>query len=87
MASIQNISNLVEGFVSGEVPAKEFANGFVPIFKSALKSDEYVRAVALAVHAQISHYFHAVITYPVASAPPNPHQAFVLDSEGELIPV
>jgi hypothetical protein len=62
MASIQNISDLVESFVSGKLPFLEFANKFAPIFKSALKSDPDVRMVALAVHAEISHHYHGLIS-------------------------
>ena len=63
MASIQNVSELVESFVDGNISASEFANNFAPIFKSALKSqDAYHRGIALTIHSQISHYFNALIS-------------------------
>ena len=53
MASIQDIGDLVESFVSGELSAAEFANSFRSLFQSALKSqDPFSKSYALAVHAQ-----------------------------------
>jgi hypothetical protein len=78
MISIQNISELVEGFVSGGIPASDLANSFALIFKSALKSDPSVRAVALEVHAQISHYFHALISEDELRSNLHPYGALIL---------
>jgi hypothetical protein len=63
MASAQDIRELVLSYISGEISASDFANRFNPVFHAAIKSnDNSVKDLAFVVHAQISHYFHSLIS-------------------------
>ena len=62
MSDVHKTRELVEGYVSENMSAADFANSFTPILNFALKStDQPARELAVAVHAYISHYFHGLI--------------------------
>jgi hypothetical protein len=80
MASIQDIGDLVESFVSGELSAAEFANSFRSLFQSALKSqDPFSKSYALAVHAQISHHFNGLTSEQDLRANLEPFRSVLLN--------
>jgi hypothetical protein len=63
MASAQDIRDLVSSYVAGNISAADFANRCSPMLRAAIKShDGAAKALAFAIHAQISHYFHAFIS-------------------------
>lgn len=62
MASVRDIRDLVNSYVAGE-SAADFANRFAPVLRAAIKSqDEAAKKLALAVHAEIAHYFNGFIS-------------------------
>lgn len=63
MASVQEIRDLVVGYLVGEMSASDFANRFTPVLKAAISSrDAAAKQVGLEVHAQIAHYFNGFIS-------------------------
>ena len=63
MASVQDIRNLASSCASREISPSDLANRFTPVLRAAIKSqDPAVKRLALDVHAQVSHYFHGLIS-------------------------
>jgi hypothetical protein len=63
MVSAQDIRGMVSSYIQGQVSAADFANRCSPMLQAAIRSsNSSAKQLALAVHAQISHYFHALIS-------------------------
>ena len=63
MASIQEIRELVENYIAGDILVSDLRDGFMSHLKPAsVSQDEKLKSFAFGVHALISNYFHGLFS-------------------------